>query len=156
MCGDRLSGGLDSTLALLVTIRAFDELKLPHKDIIAVTMPCFGTTDRTYQNASLSPVTWVRLYLTYLLKMRLFSTLKILSLTSPTEAPRTKIPRRVRGTQVLMDIAINTAGFVVGQAIIRAGARLGNIQRRPYVNVRCKRVSAEITVRHLVKFVAGQ
>jgi len=46
-----ISGGLDSTLALLVTVRAFDMLKLPRKGIIAVTMPCFGTTDRTYQNA---------------------------------------------------------------------------------------------------------
>ena len=46
-----LSGGLDSTLALLVTVRAFDSLNLPRKQIIAVTMPCFGTTDRTYRNA---------------------------------------------------------------------------------------------------------
>lgn len=46
-----ISGGLDSTLALLVTVKAFDKLKIPREDIIAVTMPCFGTTDRTYQNA---------------------------------------------------------------------------------------------------------
>lgn len=46
-----LSGGLDSTLAFLVTVRAFDLLKLSRKDIIAITMPGFGTTDRTYNNA---------------------------------------------------------------------------------------------------------
>ena len=46
-----VSGGLDSTLALLVTVRAFDSLGLDRKNIIAVTMPCFGTTDRTYNNA---------------------------------------------------------------------------------------------------------
>ncbi len=46
-----ISGGLDSTLALLVTVRAFDMLGLDKKNIIAVTMPCFGTTDRTYNNA---------------------------------------------------------------------------------------------------------
>ena len=46
-----ISGGLDSTLALLVTARAFDMLGRDKKDIIAVTMPCFGTTDRTYNNA---------------------------------------------------------------------------------------------------------
>ncbi|MCR5791613.1 MAG: NAD(+) synthase [Lachnospiraceae bacterium] len=46
-----ISGGLDSTLALLVTARAFDLAGKERKDIIAVTMPCFGTTDRTYQNA---------------------------------------------------------------------------------------------------------
>ena len=46
-----ISGGLDSTLALLVTARAFDMLGLDRRQIHAVTMPCFGTTDRTYQNA---------------------------------------------------------------------------------------------------------
>ncbi len=46
-----ISGGLDSTLALLVTARAFDLLGLPRDQITAVTMPGFGTTDRTYQNA---------------------------------------------------------------------------------------------------------
>lgn len=46
-----ISGGLDSTLALLVTVKAFDLLGLSRADIRAVTMPCFGTTDRTYDNA---------------------------------------------------------------------------------------------------------
>ncbi|MGN0348671.1 MAG: NAD(+) synthase [Roseburia sp.] len=46
-----ISGGLDSTLALLVTVRAFDGLGLKRKKIKAVTMPGFGTTDRTYENA---------------------------------------------------------------------------------------------------------
>ena len=46
-----LSGGLDSTLALLVTVRAFDMLQIPRENIHCITMPCFGTTDRTYTNA---------------------------------------------------------------------------------------------------------
>ena len=46
-----ISGGLDSTLALLVTARAFDMLGIPRENILSVTMPCFGTTDRTYHNA---------------------------------------------------------------------------------------------------------
>ena len=46
-----LSGGLDSTLALLVTVRAFDSLRIPRSGIHCITMPCFGTTDRTYNNA---------------------------------------------------------------------------------------------------------
>ena len=46
-----ISGGLDSTLALLVTARAFDLLGIPRENIRCVTMPCFGTTDRTYENA---------------------------------------------------------------------------------------------------------
>ena len=46
-----ISGGLDSTLALLVTAKAFDMAGLDRSGILAVTMPCFGTTDRTYNNA---------------------------------------------------------------------------------------------------------
>ena len=46
-----ISGGLDSTLAVLVTARAFDLLDISRENLICVTMPCFGTTDRTYQNA---------------------------------------------------------------------------------------------------------
>lgn len=46
-----ISGGLDSTLALLVTVRTFDTLKRSRKDIIGITMPGFGTTGRTYSNA---------------------------------------------------------------------------------------------------------
>ncbi len=47
-----ISGGLDSTLALLVAVRAIDQLKRPRTDVIAVTMPCFGTTKRTQNNAT--------------------------------------------------------------------------------------------------------
>ena len=46
-----VSGGLDSTLALLVCVRAFDKLKFDRKGILGVTMPGFGTTDRTRKNA---------------------------------------------------------------------------------------------------------
>ena len=46
-----ISGGLDSTLALLVTVMTFDALKMPRGQIIGITMPGFGTTDRTYTNA---------------------------------------------------------------------------------------------------------
>lgn len=46
-----LSGGLDSTLALLITCRAFDAVGVDRSKITAITMPCFGTTDRTYNNA---------------------------------------------------------------------------------------------------------
>ncbi|WP_310604012.1 NAD(+) synthase [Anaerosporobacter sp.] len=46
-----ISGGLDSTLALLVMVKAYDMMGLDRSNIISVTMPCFGTTDRTYNNA---------------------------------------------------------------------------------------------------------
>lgn len=50
-CVVALSGGLDSTLALIVTVRAMDILKRDHSEITTVTMPCFGTTNRTRSNA---------------------------------------------------------------------------------------------------------
>ena len=46
-----ISGGLDSTLALLVSVQAVKELDRPVSDVVGITMPCFGTTDRTYNNA---------------------------------------------------------------------------------------------------------
>lgn len=46
-----ISGGLDSTLALLVTVMTFDALNIPRNQILGITMPSFGTTDRTYTNA---------------------------------------------------------------------------------------------------------
>ncbi len=48
-----LSGGLDSTLALLICARAFDKCNIPHEKIFSITMPAFGTTNRTYTNACL-------------------------------------------------------------------------------------------------------
>lgn len=45
-----LSGGLDSTLAMLVCLKTFDELKISRENIIGVTMPCFGTSERTFKN----------------------------------------------------------------------------------------------------------
>ncbi|MEE1042753.1 MAG: NAD(+) synthase [Clostridia bacterium] len=52
-CVIGISGGLDSTLAILVTVRAMDILKRPRTDILAITMPCFGTTNRTKSNSQL-------------------------------------------------------------------------------------------------------
>lgn len=46
-----VSGGLDSTLALLVSVQAMKELNRPVRDVVGITMPCFGTTDRTYNNS---------------------------------------------------------------------------------------------------------
>ena len=48
-----ISGGLDSSLALLVAVRAMQQLGRPAKDVLAVTMPCFGTTHRTRSNAEI-------------------------------------------------------------------------------------------------------
>ena len=109
-----LSGGLDSTLAILVAVRATDALKRPRKDIIAVTMPCFGTTSRTKNNS-------------VLLAESLGVTLKEINITdsvrshfkdigqdeSVTDVTYENSQARER-TQVLMDVANKTGGIVIG------------------------------------------
>ena len=109
-----ISGGLDSTLALLVTAKAFDLLGIERKNIESVTMPCFGTTDRTYQNACL-------------MTQKLGATLREVNIKEAVRVhfrdighPEDKhdvtfenSQARER-TQVLMDIANQTGGMVIG------------------------------------------
>jgi len=109
-----LSGGLDSTLALLVTVMTFDLLEIPRKQIITVTMPCFGTTDRTYQNAcKLAGVLGTTL-LEIDLKQAVLQHFKdighdeqILDVTYENGQARER-------TQVLMDLANKLGGLVIG------------------------------------------
>lgn len=109
-----ISGGLDSTQALIVCVRAFELLGLDKKGIITVTMPCFGTTDRTYHNA----VNLCKLLGTTLLEVNLKDAVmkhfddighdaSIHDLTYENSQARER-------TQVLMDIASIYNGFVVG------------------------------------------
>ena len=109
-----ISGGLDSTLALLVTVRAFDSLGLPREGILGVTMPCFGTTDRTYHNACD-------------LVKRLGATLREVDIKEAVSTHFRDIghdPERHdvtyensqarERTQVLMDLANQSGGLVIG------------------------------------------
>ena len=113
-CVIGMSGGLDSTLAFLVIVRAFRKLGRDNKDIIGVTMPGFGTTDRTYLNA----INLVKEY---------GATLKEVSIKEASllhmrdigldESDRSityeNIQARER-TQILMDIANMVGGIVIG------------------------------------------
>ncbi len=109
-----ISGGLDSTLALLATVRAFDSLKKDRSGIIAVTMPCFGTTDRTYTNA---------VNFSHSLNVS-FREVNIRDAVSAHFADIGQEPdcfdttfenaQARERTQVLMDIANKTGGLVVG------------------------------------------
>ena len=109
-----ISGGLDSTLALLVTAKAFDLLGLDKKGIRAVTMPCFGTTDRTYKNAiamafSLG-VTLMEIPIREAVELHfrdIGHDSNIHDLTFENSQARER-------TQVLMDVAGKYNGFVVG------------------------------------------
>ena len=109
-----LSGGLDSTLAILITAVAMKLLDRPASDIIAVTMPCFGTTDRTRDNA-------------VELAERLGATLKRIDIGSAVKVHFKDIGQSMEDhsvtfenglarerTQVLLDIANQTGGLVVG------------------------------------------
>lgn len=109
-----ISGGLDSTLALLVTARAFDLAGLPRENILSVTMPGFGTTDRTYNNACT-------------LTRRLGATLMEVSIRDavnvhfrdigqdPDKHDVTYENSQARErTQILMDLANQRGGMVIG------------------------------------------
>ena len=109
-----ISGGLDSTLALLVTVRAFDMLGLDRRGIICVTMPCFGTTERTKTNAMA-------------MVERLGCSLEVVDISKsvlqhfedigqdPNVYDTTYENAQARErTQVLMDIANKENGLVVG------------------------------------------
>ena len=109
-----ISGGLDSTLALLVTAKAFDAMGLERSGITAVTMPCFGTTDRTYQNAckmSLKVGATLREVRIGDAVMQHFKDIG----HDPQDHSVTYENSQARErTQVLMDIANQTGGLVIG------------------------------------------
>ncbi len=109
-----VSGGLDSTLALLVAVRAFDSLGLDRKGITAVTMPCFGTTDRTYNNA----VSFAKSLGVTLREINIEAAVRLhfkdighdgetLDVTYENSQARER-------TQILMDIANMNGGLVIG------------------------------------------
>jgi NAD+ synthase (glutamine-hydrolysing) len=109
-----ISGGLDSTLALLVTVRAFDKLAMPREDIVAVTMPCFGTTDRTYQNAvQFAKSLHVTLKEVDIKQAVLQHFSDIGHASDEYDVTYENAQARER-TQVLMDIANQCGGLVIG------------------------------------------
>lgn len=109
-----VSGGLDSTLALLVTARTFDMLSIERSQIISVTMPCFGTTDRTYDNAC----KLAEILGTDLRKVDIKEAVTV-HFRDIGQAPEKQDVTYENGqarerTQVLMDIANQTGGLVIG------------------------------------------
>lgn len=109
-----VSGGLDSALALLVTVRAFDMLERPREQITAVTMPCFGTTDRTYRNScKLAEALGVTLK-----EVNIREAVNVHFRDIGQESGRHDITyengQARERTQVLMDIANKTDGMVIG------------------------------------------
>ncbi len=109
-----ISGGLDSTLALLVCAKACDYLGISRNHIIGITMPGFGTTDRTYQNAlSLMSALGVQTREISIQKAALQHFEDIGHDISVHDVTYENTQARER-TQILMDIANKESGFVVG------------------------------------------
>ncbi len=109
-----ISGGLDSTLALLVSVKACDYLGISAKHVIGITMPGFGTTDRTYQNAlSLMEALGIQTREISIQKAALQHFEDIGHDASIHDVTYENTQARER-TQILMDIANKENGFVVG------------------------------------------
>ena len=150
-----ISGGLDSTLALLVTARAFDFLGMPREKITAVTMPCFGTTDRTYRNACD-------------LTEKLGATLREVDIREAVTIHFRDIGHDMENhdvtyencqarerTQVIMDIANQTGGMVIGTGDLSELALGWATYNGDHMSMYAVNTSIPKTlVRHLVRYYA--
>ncbi len=150
-----ISGGLDSTLALLVTARAFDLLGLDRKGIKAVTMPCFGTTDRTYENACrMSKILGAELIE---VDIREAVTIHFRDIGQDMECHDVTYENgqaRER-TQVLMDIANKKGGMVIGTGDMSELALGWATYNGDHMSMYGVNASVPKTlVRHLVRYYA--
>lgn len=150
-----VSGGLDSTLALLVVARTFDMLGLPRKNIFAVTMPCFGTTDRTYENACKLAETLGTTLEEVDIKEAV--TIHFRDIRQPMEQHDVTYENgqaRER-TQVLMDIANRENGMVIGTGDMSELALGWATYNGDHMSMYGVNVGVPKTlVRHLVKYYA--
>lgn len=152
-----ISGGLDSTLALLVCVRTYDKLGLPRKDILGITMPGFGTTDRTYNNA-------IQLMQSLGITIREISIkdaciqhfkdinhdINVHDVTYENGQARER-------TQILMDIANQTNGMVIGTGDLSELALGWATYNGDHMSMYAVNTSIPKTlVKHLVNWVANQ
>ena len=109
-----LSGGLDSTLAFIVTVNAFEMLNKPLENIIAVTMPCFGTTDRTYNNAVSLAKAYKTGFMEVNIKDSVLQHFKDIGHDEYDHDVTYENSQARERTQVLMDLANQIGGLVIG------------------------------------------
>lgn len=109
-----ISGGLDSTLALLVMAKAFDALGMDRSGMVAVTMPCFGTTDRTYQNACKMSKKLGATLREIPIKEAVNQHFKDIGHDPKDHSVTYENGQARERTQVLMDVANQTGGLVIG------------------------------------------
>ena len=150
-----ISGGLDSTLALLVCVNAFDRLGMERRGIVGVTMPGFGTTDRTYSNA-------MALMRSLGITVREINIAEAVNIHfrdiahNPMVHDVTYENSQARErTQILMDIANQTGGFVVGTGDLSELALGWATYNGDHMSMYAVNSSIPKTlVKHLVKWVA--
>ncbi|MBR1693386.1 MAG: NAD(+) synthase [Lachnospiraceae bacterium] len=150
-----ISGGLDSTLALLVTVRAFDLLGKPHEDILAVTMPCFGTTDRTYDNACKLAKTFGCTLEEIDIKKSVTQHFEDIGQELSEHDVTYENGQARERTQVLMDIANQKNGLVIGTGDMSELALGWATYNGDHMSMYGVNASVPKTlVRHLVKYYA--
>lgn len=150
-----ISGGLDSTLALLVTVRTFDMLALDKKGIIAVTMPCFGTTDRTYDNACKLARTLGATLEEIDIKEAVNIHFRDIKQDSAKHDVTYENGQARERTQVLMDIANRENGLVIGTGDMSELALGWATYNGDHMSMYGVNAGVPKTlVRHLVKFYA--
>ena len=152
-----ISGGLDSTLALLVTVKAFDKLNIDRKGIIGITMPGFGTTDRTYQNA-------LKLMQTLGVTIREISIAKAVTQHFEDIGQNPKVhdityenSQARERTQILMDVANKENAIVVGTGDLSELALGWATYNGDHMSMYGVNAGVPKTlIRYLVSYVAGE
>ena len=152
-----ISGGLDSTLALLVTVKAFDKLGLDRKGILGITMPGFGTTDRTYHNA-------LKLMETLGVTIREISIAKAVTQHFEDIGHDAKIhdityenSQARERTQILMDVANKENAIVVGTGDLSELALGWATYNGDHMSMYGVNAGVPKTlIRYLVSYVAGE
>lgn len=150
-----ISGGLDSTLALLVTARAYDMLGLPRKGIVAVTMPGFGTTDRTYNNAVAMIKSLGATFKEVPIAKAVMQHFADIDHDASIHDVTYENSQARERTQILMDIANQANGFVIGTGDLSELALGWATYNGDHMSMYAVNASVPKTlVRHLVRHYA--
>ncbi len=150
-----ISGGLDSTLALLVAAQAFDILGISRKNILAVTMPCFGTTDRTYNNAVRLTESIGATLKEIDIKESVSSHFKDIGQDNDVHDITYENSQARERTQILMDLANKNNGIVIGTGDLSELALGWATYNGDHMSMYAVNVGVPKTlVRHLVRFYA--
>ena len=152
-----LSGGLDSTLALLITARAFDLLGRAKRDILAITMPCFGTTARTRSNAEILAGELGTGFQEVNIGDAVRQHFADIGQSMEDHSVTFENGQARERTQVLMDIANRTGGLVIGTGDLSELALGWATYNGDHMSMYAVNASIPKTlVRHLVDYVARE